>query len=224
MIVFLPQLQEQHLQHDWYTVSSPTVFCLPLCSYLSTMNKPSREKNHAVARTSEWAVSAVESLSSTQTKKKRKPLCIPGAAGCFTFEILLLEVGPLERARSSFVHHGLVIIPLWDKAMSHCWSATHFMRAECVWNERQGLHLPTLVTLPPTPTPLPQKLIRSWISETHSCSTCEIRAGSSSSSVSRRRGITHSTLWLSLGLCKCVKEASERIGLGLKKKMKKKKL
>lgn len=75
MIVFLQQLQEQHLQHDWYTVSSPTVFCLPLCSYLSTMNKPSREKNHAVARTSEWAVSAVESLSSTQTKKKIENLC-----------------------------------------------------------------------------------------------------------------------------------------------------
>lgn len=53
--------------------------------------------------------------------------------------------------------------------------------------------------------------------DSYSCSTCEIRAGSSSSSVSRRRGITHSTLWLSLGLCKCVKEASERIGLGLKK-------
>lgn len=123
MIVFLLQLQEQHLQHDWYTVSSPTVFCLPLCSYLSTMNKPSRGKTHALARTSEWAVSAVESLSSTQTKKKRENLCasqVQLVFRCFTFEILLLEVGPLEGALSSFVHHGLVIVPLWDKAMSHC--------------------------------------------------------------------------------------------------------
>lgn len=135
MIVFLQQLQEQHLQHDWYTVSSPTVFCLPLCSYLSTMNRPSRGKTHAVARTSEWAVSAVESLSSTQTKKKkRKPLCIPGAAGFRLFYLrdppsgswspggsALLLCPPRPRHRSSVGQSNVAL-----------WSATHFMRAECV--------------------------------------------------------------------------------------------
>lgn len=35
------------------------------------MNKSSRDKNHAVARTSEWVVSAVKSLSSTQKKKEK---------------------------------------------------------------------------------------------------------------------------------------------------------
>lgn len=50
--------------------------------------------------------------------KNRENLCVSQVhilVAPITFKVLLLEVGPLQGARSPFVHHGLVIIPLLDK-------------------------------------------------------------------------------------------------------------
>lgn len=58
------------------------------------------------------------------SSKKGKTFCLYQVQALlrppFTFEILLLEVGPLQGARSPFVHHGLVIVPLLDRqTVSH---------------------------------------------------------------------------------------------------------
>lgn len=96
------------LWNYWCKLCSPTVFYLPLYSYLWKRWKSCQEESSSCKdRVGGLSCSSLSLLQA---------FCIPDAfrVRWCTFKIFLLKVGSLLTACSSSIHHSLVIIPLSD--------------------------------------------------------------------------------------------------------------